>query len=115
MTLIRRRPRTMRSRFSTTLEGSWIRAVSTASGRRLFFDGTGGAGMVEDRMGEISTRRKSGSDAVSHLGMAPEPVGDGWQPPGAGTRKARPAGKRASYLRACRGGGRKRSYQRSQL
>ena len=59
-------------------------------------------------MGEISARRKSGSDAVSNVGVALEPVGNGGQPAGAGTRKARPDGKGASYVRAGRGSGWKR-------
>ena len=43
----------------------------------IFVDATGGAGMVTHRLGEISARRESDGDAVSHVRMALEPVGDG--------------------------------------
>ena len=82
--------------------------VGPAGAVGIFVDAAGGAGVGADGMGKISARRKSGGDAVSDVGVAFEPVGDGRQPAGAGARKARADGEGASHVCAGRGGGRKR-------
>ena len=62
------------------------------------------------RMGWAKFQRGENLAAMQflHVGMAVKPVGDGREPAGAGTRKARAAGEGASYVCAGRGGGRKR-------